>query len=159
VAAASVRFLTGKELSVVTPAFTGYGEVAVEVVNPDGVSSVLEGAFTYEPKPAPQIAGITPTFGPTTGGTPLVIEGQNFTRDAAVYVGREHPKDTVFKSATEIQIVTAARKTAGVVDVEVAIPGAPKAVMKNGFRFDAVPAPVITGVSPNAGAVGGGTEL
>jgi hypothetical protein len=31
--------------------------------------------------------------------------------------------------------------------------------MKNGFRYDAVPAPVITGVSPNAGAVGGGTEL
>jgi hypothetical protein len=159
VPAASVRFLTGKEIEAVTPAFTGHGEVAVEVVNPDGASSALAAAFTYEPKPAPQITGITPTAGPTTGGTRVLIEGTSFTRDAAVYVGREHPKDIVVKSATEIQIVTAARKTAGVVDVEVAVPGAAKAVMKNGFRYDAVPAPVITGVAPSAGAVGGGTEL
>ena len=157
--AAAVRFLTGKELEVTTPAFTGYGEIAVDVQNPDGVSSVLEAAFTYEAKPAPQITGITPTSGPTTGGTRVTVEGVNFTRECAVYVGREYPKDVVFKSPTELQIVTAARKTAGVVDVEVLVPGAPRAVMKNGFRYDAVPAPVITSVSPTAGAVSGGTEL
>jgi hypothetical protein len=116
-------------------------------------------AFTYEAKPSPEIAGITPTFGPTTGGTKVVIEGKNFTRDAVVYVGREHPKDQVVKSATEIHIVTASRKQSGVVDVEVSIPGAPKGVMKNGFRYDAVPAPTISSVSPNAGTPGGGTEM
>jgi hypothetical protein len=88
-----------------------------------------------------------------------VIEGANFTKDCLVYVGREYPKDLAIKSATEIHIVTAPRKTPGVVDIEVAAPGLPKAVMKNGFRYDAVPAPVITSVSPNAGAVGGGTEM
>src|SRR5262249_4314712 len=36
---AAVQFLTGKELSVTTPAFPGYGGVAVEVKNPDGVTS------------------------------------------------------------------------------------------------------------------------
>jgi hypothetical protein len=46
-----------------------------------------------------------------------------------------------------------------VVDVEVAAPGVPRAVLKNGFRYDAVPAPLITSVSPNAGSPGGGTEL
>jgi hypothetical protein len=156
---AAVRFLTGKELSATTPAFTGYGEVDVEVTNPDGASSLLPAAFTYEPKPAPEITGLAPASGPTTGGTRVLIEGKNFAPGAAVYVGREPPKDLVVKSATEIQIVTAARKMHGVVDVEVALPGAPKAVMKNGFRYDAVPAPVITSVSPTAGAVGGGTEL
>jgi hypothetical protein len=156
---AETRFLTGNELKVTTPAFSGAFEVAVTVVNPDGASSVLEAAFTYEARPAPEITGITPLSGPTTGGTRVVIEGKSFTREASVYLGREHPKDIAFKSANEIVIVTAARKQAGVVDVEVAIPGAPKGVMKNGFRYDAVPAPVITSVSPTAGGVGGGTEL
>ena len=31
--------------------------------------------------------------------------------------------------------------------------------MKNGFRYAETPAPVITSVSPNAGSVGGGTEM
>lgn len=65
----------------------------------------------------------------------------------------------MYKSPTEIHIVTAPRKAAGVVDVEVAAPGVPKAVMKNGFRYDAVPAPTISSVSPNRGGTGGGTEL
>jgi hypothetical protein len=157
--AAAVTFKSRKELEVVTPVYAGSGEVTVEVVNPDGASSALEAAFVFEARPAPAIAGITPNMGPTTGGTKIVIEGQNFTRDCAVYIGRENPKDTTWKSATEIHVVTAPRKAAGLCDVEVAAPGAGKAVMKNGFRFDAVPAPVITSVSPNAGAVAGGTEM
>jgi hypothetical protein len=159
VPAAAVRFLTHKEMAATTPAYNGYGEVAVDVKNPDGASSTLENAFTYEARPAPEIAGVAPAFGPTTGGTRVVIEGKNFTREATVYVGREYPKDLAFKSATELHVVTAARKQAGVVDVEVSVPGAPRAVMKNGFRYDAVPAPVITSVSPNAGTPGGGTEM
>jgi hypothetical protein len=159
VAAAAVKFLTGKELKATTPAYAGSGEVTVEVVNPDGAASALEAAFTFEARPAPEIVGITPTFGPATGGTKIVIEGKNFTKDAQVYLGREYPKDQVIKSATEIHVITAPRKQAGVVDVEVAIPGVPKAVMKNGFRYDAMPAPVITSISPNAGTPGGGTEM
>ena len=157
--AAAVRFHTGKELAVTTPAFTGYGEVDVEVTNPDGAASVLAGAFRYEPRPAPEISGSTPTSGPTPGGPRGESEGLSVNPQAGVCGGREPAKDLVEKSATEIQIVVAARTTAGVVDVEVAIPGAPRAVMKNGFRYEAVPAPVITSVAPSAGAVGGGTEM
>jgi hypothetical protein len=159
VAAAAVRFLTHKEMAATTPAYNGYGEVAVEVKNRDGASSTLENAFTSESRPAPEIACVAPAFGPTTGGTRVVIEGKNFTREATVHIGREHPKDFAFKSATELHVVTAARKQAGVVDVEVSVPGAPRAVMKNAFRYDAVPAPVITSVSPNAGTPAGGTEM
>src|SRR5262249_54996278 len=76
-----------------------------------------------------------------------------------VYIGRENPRDISWKSATEIHVITAPRKAVGLCDVEVAAPGVTKAVMKNGFRFDAVPAPVVSSVSPNAGAVAGGTEM
>ncbi len=154
---AKVAFLTHKELSVTSP--PGSGLVPVEVVNPDGAIATLYEAFTYEALPAPTITGITPVNGPSVGGTKVVIEGTNFNASCTVYVGREYPKDTVYKSPTEIHIVTAPRKAAGVVDVEVAAPGVPKAVMKNGFRYDAVPAPTISSVSPNRGGTGGGTEL
>jgi hypothetical protein len=156
-ATAQVRFLTHKELSVTTP--EGSGLVPVEVVNPDGATATLYEAFTYEALPAPTISGISPVNGPSVGGTKVVIEGTNFNPSCTVYLGREYPKDMVYKSPTEIHIVTAPRKAAGVVDVEVMAPGVPKAVMKNGYRYDAVPAPVISSVSPNRGGTGGGTEL
>jgi hypothetical protein len=158
-AVAEAKFLTRKQLEVVTPAYAGAGAVDVLVENPDGVTATLEGVFTYEARPSPTITGVTPPNGPGVGGTKVVIEGTHFTRDAQVYVGREYPKDQQIKSATEIHIVTAPRKMPGVVDVEVAVPGLPRAVMKNAFRYDAVPAPIITSVSPNAGGVGGGTEM
>ena len=157
--AAQVRFLTRKQLEVVVPASALSGPVAVEVTNPDGVSATLDDAFTYESRPAPTITSVSPAFGPSTGGTKLVIEGKNFTKDALVYIGREYPKDLVVKSATEIHAVTAPWKTAGVVDVEVGGPDVPKAILKNAFRYDAIPAPTITSVSPNRGGVGGGTEI
>jgi hypothetical protein len=154
---APVKFLTHKELSVTSP--PGAGLVPVEVVNPDGATAALYEAFTYEALPAPTISGITPVNGPSIGGTRVVIEGTNFNASCTVYVGREYPRDMIYKSPTEIHIVTAPRKAAGVVDVEVAGPGVPKAVMKNGFRYDAVPAPTISSVSPNRGGTSGGTEL
>ena len=157
--AAEARFITRKQIEAVSPAYAGAGAVAVEVENPDGVTSTLESAFTYEARPAPAITSVSPPSGPTTGATRLVIEGQNFTKDCLVYVGREYPKDLLIKSATEIQVVTMPRKTPGVVDVEVAAPGLPRAVAKNAFRYDAVPAPIITSISPNVGAVAGGTEM
>ena len=56
-------------------------------------------------------------------------------------------------------MITAPRKMAGVVDVEVGGPDVPKAVLKNAFRYDAIPAPTITSVSPNRGGIGGGSEI
>ena len=115
---AAVRFLTRKELEATTPTFPRAGEVAVEVVNPDGARAVLDEAFTFEARIAPVITGISPSTGPTTGGTKITIEGLNFTRDCQAYVGREHPKDQRIQSASVIVIVTPPRKAAGVVDVE-----------------------------------------
>jgi hypothetical protein len=157
--AAQVRFLTRKQLEVVAPASPTAGAVTVEITNPDGVTATIEAAFTYETRPAPAITSVSPAFGPSTGGTKLVIEGHNFTKESLVYIGREYPKDLVVKSATEIHVITAPRKMAGVVDVEVGGPDVPKAVLKNGFRYDAIPAPTITSVSPNRGGTGGGTEI
>ena len=156
---AQATFLTRKEVAAISPARAGGGAVDVEVVNPDGAASALTGAFTYEDRPAPAITSLDPKSGPTIGGTKVVIEGANFGKGASVFIGREPPKDLIVKSATEIHAVVPPRKAAGVVDIEVAMPGVPRAVMKNGFRYDATPAPTISSVSPARGGTGGGTEL
>src|SRR5262249_38972531 len=105
------------------------------------------------------ITSVEPKSGPTTGGTKLVIEGVNFVRESLVFIGREYPKDLVIKSATEIHAVTAPRKTAGVVDVEVTSPGTPKAVKPNAFRYDVAPAPTVSSVSPNRVGTSGGEVI
>lgn len=158
-AAPSVKFLTGKQIEVVTPPHEGSGFVPVMVSNPDGQSAILEDVYCYEEVPPPVIVGVRPNFGPTIGGTRVVIEGEHFSPLAQVYVGRELPRDIVVKSAEEIHIVTMPRAMVGMVDVEVRVPGLAKAVKKNAYRYDATPAPALSGVSPTRGGVSGGTEL
>jgi large repetitive protein len=157
--AAQVKFLTHKELQAVTPPSPVAGQVAVEVVNPDGATARLDAGFDFEAVPPPIIKSVQPTSGPTTGGTKVTIEGENFTAEIGVFVDRERPQAIPSRQPNEIRIVMAPRKTPGMVDVEVSVPGVGKAIMKNAFRYEAVPAPVITSVSPNRVGAGGGAEL
>ena len=124
-----------------------------------GATAALEDAFVYEGRPTPTLTGIHPKRGPTTGGTRVVLEGQHFTRECRVYVGRELPKEIAWKSPTEIDILTAPRTSAGVVDVEVTLAGAPASLLKNAYGYDPTPPPVISSVTPSVGSVAGGTEM
>jgi hypothetical protein len=153
-----VKFLTHREVQGVVPAGEA-GVVDVDLVNPDGQLAKLEAAFTFDAVPPPIIASVSPPSGPTTGGTKIVIEGEHFTDTCAVFVDRARPLAIPKRTKTEIVCVTPPRKSAGVVDVEVDVPGAGKAVKKNAFRYDALPAPVITGVSPNRIGTEGGAEI
>ncbi len=84
VAATSVSFVSSSQLRATSPPHPA-GSVPIQVTNPDGQSGQLN-TFTYvEPQPlAPQISGITPTSGPTAGGTDITINGANFQSGATV---------------------------------------------------------------------------
>jgi hypothetical protein len=158
-AEAAAKLLSRTELQVTTPAHPRAGPVTVTVTSADGTTVALENGFVYEARATPALSGIHPKRGPTTGGTRVVLEGQHFTRECRVYVGRELPKEIAWKSATEIEILTAPRRSAGVVDVELTLAGVPSAILKNGYSYDAVAAPTISSVTPSAGCVAGGTEM
>lgn len=84
VAATSVSFVSSSQLRATSPPHPA-GSVPIQVTNPDGQSGQLN-TFTYvEPRPpAPQITGISPTSGPTSGGTDVTINGANFQSGTVV---------------------------------------------------------------------------
>ncbi len=75
-----------------------------------------------EPIPAPRVAGISPSSGPTAGGTLVTITGTNFTGATAVLFGDVPATSFSVYSDTEIQ-ATAPAQAAGTVDVTVETPG------------------------------------
>ena len=56
--------------------------------NPDGTVVSLAGGFTYTaPATTPTLTSVTPTSGPSTGGTTITLTGTNFVSGATVRVG------------------------------------------------------------------------
>ncbi|MBI4601969.1 MAG: IPT/TIG domain-containing protein [Planctomycetes bacterium] len=81
----------------------------------------------------PAIDSVEPAEGPSTGGTLVVVRGQNFTADSAVTMGGRPLADSVVVGPTEIQGATPAGKR-GRADVVVASP-AGRATLEGGFAF------------------------
>lgn len=155
---AVTRFVSAKIVDAELPPRTLPGLVAVEAVD-GGVTVRVEDAFTYFSPKAPKITGLEPMSGPQTGGTKIVIEGEGFPANATVRLGREAPKHVAIKGASRIEIVAPPAKQAGFADLEITSPETGPGVMKNAFRYDAVPPPTVTSVAPNRGTTNGGTEL
>src|SRR5439155_20141437 len=85
--ATNVNVLAGTSLTAVTPADNA-GMVDVLVTNPDSQSATLSSAYTYlVPGDPPGITQITPSAGPTYGGTTVVISGSGFSPGATVMIG------------------------------------------------------------------------
>ena len=130
------------------------GTVDVAVTTPGGTGTAT-GAFTYVP--APTVTSVSPSSGPTAGGTFVTITGTNFTGVTAVTFGgiRGHGV-TVVVSATTITATTPAHAV-GAVDVAVTTPGG-TGTGTGAFTYVAGP-PTVTGVSPSSGRSGGGTSV
>ncbi|HEY1830520.1 MAG TPA: choice-of-anchor P family protein [Acidimicrobiales bacterium] len=163
-------------LTAVDPSDTGITAnttVAVQVENQYGfsTSTVTPGdAFTYEITPsissltAPIVGSLTPPEGPTTGGQPFEITGDNLGPDSVVYFG---PADTLKATGTVVTDTpnnqndtitgfTPADPTAGTVNVYVVDVGG----TSNSLPYLYVTAPVeVTSVSPQFGPTAGGTTV
>ena len=89
-AATGFSVVNSTTITATTPAHAA-GAVSVTVTNPDAQAATLASAFTYIAA-APTISGVTPTSGPTAGGTALTITGTNFVGGATV-THRRHRRD------------------------------------------------------------------
>lgn len=104
--------------------------------------------------PLPTIATVTPTSGPATGGTPVVITGTHLADATSVRFGTTTAASFQV-THTEVKAVTPA-EAAGTVEVSVTATGG-TARKPTGFTFTALP--TVTGVTPNRGSTGGGTRV
>jgi hypothetical protein len=156
VAATGVTFVSATQVRANTPAAAA-GTYAVQVTNPSGQAATLNSAFTYVAPPA--VTSVSPTSGPTTGGTTITVTGTQFVSGATVRVNGVAATGVTFLSATQVRAVTPAG-TAGARSVQVANPDGQSSTLANAFTYTtSAPSPTLTAISPASGGTAGGTAV
>ncbi len=149
--ATGVTVVNSTTITATTPAGTaGAKDVAVTTTGGTGTGSSL---FTYIA--APTVTGISPSSGPTAGGTSVAIIGTSFTGATSVTIGGVAATGVTVVNNTTITATTPAG-TVGAKDVVVT--NAVGSGTGIGL-FTYVAAPTVTGISPGSGPSTGGTSV
>jgi hypothetical protein len=125
--------------------------------NVDVLGTATGASFTLK-LPAPTVTAVSPTSGPTAGGTTITITGTNFVSGATVTVDGTAATGVTFVSATSITAKVPAHTAGGAVAVAVKNPDGQTATKTGAFTYIA-PNPTVTGVSPASGTASGGTTV
>ena len=120
-------------ITATTPAGSA-GAVTV-TVTVSGQSGSLTSGFTYIG--VPTVTSVSPSSGPTVGGTAVTITGANFATGATVTFGGTAATKVVVVSSTSITATTPAG-SAGAVTVTVTNPLAQSGSLANGFTYAVV---------------------
>ncbi len=128
------------------------GSVKVQVTTPGGTATSA-GDYTFEGSPV--ITQLTPTTGPTTGGTRVTITGTSLIGASAVKFGTTPATSFTVTSLTKITATTKSH-AAGSVTVSVTTPRG-TATSSGDFTF--VSPPKITGMLPTSGPTTGGAKV
>jgi len=129
------------------------GSVNVTVTNVGGTSETTSAdEFVY--LPSPTVLSVSPSNGPTRGGTAITITGTGFYAGSTVTFGGV-PATNVLVSSEATLSCTAPAGSAGQVTVVVTTPvGTSPASSLD--RYTYVAPPVVTAISPSAGPLSGG---
>ena len=157
VAAASFTAVSSTEVTAVSPAQAAAWH-NIYMTTPNGTSAaVTADEFTYEVLP-PSISGISPTSGPTTGGTTVTITGTGFTGATKVVFGTVAATSFTVMSSTEITAVSPAQAAAWHNIYVTTQSGTSAPVSLDEFTYVNSP-PSISGISPTSGPTTGGTTV
>ncbi|MDO8034503.1 putative Ig domain-containing protein [Janthinobacterium sp. SUN128] len=149
----SVTVVNATSITATSP--PGTGVVNVFVTTPGG-TNIADAANRFTYVPAPAITSISPTAGPLGGGTTVTINGSDLTGATAVTFGGVAATGYTIDGAS--QITATAPPGTGTVDVRVTTAGGTSAIVAaDKFTYAAVP--VVSGISPTAGPLGGGTTV
>ena len=108
----------------------------------------------------PTVTNVSPTGGPTAGGTSVTITGTNFyngTSNATVSFGVTAATSVTVNTPTSITAIAPAH-TAGTVDITVTTPTGTSATSSLD-RYTYYAPPTVTSISPTAGSTAGGTPV
>ena len=109
------------------------GPVSIRLVNSIG-SVTLDGAYRYGALP-PRVLSIDPAEGPTAGGIPVEVTGENFAPGAVASIGGSPLGDQEVLSATAIRGTLPPHPAPGPVDVTLE-QGADRAVLPGAFTYN-----------------------
>ncbi len=153
--ATEVDVVSSEEITARTAA-TPVSKPEVVIRDAHGVSADTP-TFTYVEAGLPLVESVTPSSGPTTGGTPVTIEGQRFAPGSTVSIdGNE---------ATEVDVVSEQKITAktppgSAGPFEVRVTGFDGSSAEGAeFTYVAPPPPSAESITPSQGPLGGGTPV
>jgi len=156
--AGTIVTLSSTTITAYSPPGTGYAYVTV--MTPSGTSADNPSAiFTYVG--APSISGLSPATGSVAGGTLVTITGTNFLGATALNFGSTPAfyftvlNNTTITAASPTSFATTNPQGGGTVIVSVTTPGGSSLATSWPVQFTYAPA--VTGISPAAGPVSGGT--
>ena len=144
--------VTSRAITGLTPGSTYYFRVIAYNSTGQQSSPSSQVSYTAPVSVSPTVTSLSPTSGPTTGGTVVTINGTNFVAGAAVRVGGALASSVTVLSATQVRATTPPG-TAGARDVQVTNPNGQSATRTGGFTYTA-PGPTLTAVSPTSGPTG-----
>jgi hypothetical protein len=124
--------------------------VTVTTAGGTSLTAATTDDYTYV-APTPTITAISPTSGPTAGGTSVTITGTGFVNGATVRFGATQSATVTVNSATSITAVSPASLTAGPVTLTVTTSGG--TVNFSSFTYNAT-APTVSSFSPTSGGIG-----
>jgi len=157
-AAPTVIYVSSTKLQALTPAHAS-GTVSVLVAeNPHNQSATLAGGFTYaaaNPNPI-AVSAVSPSQGPTSGGTAVIVTGTGFQAGATVAFGNVQSTAITVASSTQISAVSPP-ESAGTVGVTVTGPDSQSASLPSAFTYTSGLS--ISSVSPQTGPATGGTTV
>ena len=139
---------TDNRITATVPA--GSGTVNIVVINGGVTSNAVQ--FSYS---LPVVTSISPSSGPSAGGTSVALTGTGFTGATRVQFGSVDATSFTVNSDTSITALSPAGAT-GIVDVTVA---GPVGIGPAGGKFTYADAPIVTSISPTIGSVVGGTNV
>ena len=108
----------------------------VTVTTPNGTSAVNAPSdqFTYNAPALPTVTGVSPSSGPTAGGTSVTVSGTNLTGATAVDFGTGHP-GTSISGVTATSLTVTSPAGTGTVNVTVTTPNGTSAVNAPSDQF------------------------
>ena len=143
------------QITATAPAHS-VGTVDITVTTVGGTSATSSSdRFTY--LQAPTVTGITPSSGPASGGTVVTISGTDLTYVTVVTFGGVVATHFTVNSATQIT-ATAPANAAGTVHITVTSDGGTSATSESD-QFTYSGNPIVLGMSPAGGPIGGGTSV
>jgi adhesin/invasin len=155
-AATSVKVKSAVLLTVRAP--RRKGTVNVRVVTKGGTSAVVKADRFVFKGAMPVVAGVSPAYGPTTGGTTVTITGAGFTGATGVTFGSVVA--TSFKVMTATTITAITPQHPGLAwDVRVTTPSGTSAVPNLAGKFTFYAPATVISVSPANGPRAGGTTV
>ncbi|KAB8066534.1 IPT/TIG domain-containing protein [Janthinobacterium violaceinigrum] len=152
-AATAFNVNSATQITATAPAGTGTVDVRITTIGGTSATSAND-QFTYVGIPV--VSSISPTAGPTVGGSTVTISGTNFSGATAVTFGGAAAAGFTVNSAT--QITATAPAGAGTVDVRVTTAGGTSAAVA-ADQFTYVVAPAVSSISPTTGPATGGSTV